>query len=74
MPGAHIILKKIEGEIQKEDIMTGARLAAINSFAKNSSKVAVDYTDASNVKRIPNGGLGQVSYTNQRTIVVDLNK
>ena len=74
VPGAHIILKKIEGEIQKEDIITGAKLAAINSFAKNSSKVAVDYTDASNVKRIPNGGLGQVSYTNQRTIVVDLNK
>lgn len=74
VPGAHIILKKIEGDIEKEDILTGAKLAAMNSFAKNSSKVPVDYTDVSNVKRIPNGGLGQVSYTNQRTIVVDLSK
>lgn len=73
VPGAHVVLKKFEDEVNQEDIATGARLAALNSFAKNSSKVAVDYTDVSNVKRIPNGGVGQVSYTNQRTIVVDLN-
>ena len=72
VPGAHVILKKIEGEISEDDILTGARLAAINSFAKNSSKVPVDYTDVSNVKRIPNGGAGQVSYTNQHTLVVDI--
>ena len=72
VPGAHILLKKIEGDITKENILTGARLAALNSYAKNSSKVAVDYTDVSNVKRIPNGGLGQVSYTNQHTILVNL--
>lgn len=72
VPGAHVILKKIEGSITKEDIFAGARLAAINSFARNSSKVPVDYTDVSNVKRIPNGGAGQVSYTNQHTIMVVL--
>ena len=59
-------------KISEDDILTGARLAAINSFAKNSSKVPVDYTDVSNVKRIPNGGAGQVSYINQHTIVVDI--
>ena len=73
VPGAHVILKKIEGEVTEEDIIKGAKLAALNSFAKNSSKVPVDYTDVSNVKRIPNGGAGQVSYTNQHTIVVDIN-
>ena len=72
VPGAHVILKKIEGEITEEDIVLGARLAALNSFAKNSSKVPVDYTEVSNVKRIPNGGAGQVSYTNQHTIVVGI--
>lgn len=73
VPGAHVILKKNEGTITEEDIITGAKLAALNSFAKNSSKVAVDYTDVCFVKRIPNGGVGQVSYTNQHTIVVDIN-
>ena len=73
VPGAHVILKKNEGTITEEDIITGAKLAALNSFAKNSSKVPVDYTDVNNVKRIPNGGAGQVSYTNQHTIVVDIN-
>ena len=74
VPGAHVVLKKIEGEILEEDIVLAARLAALNSFAKNSSKVPVDYTEVTNVKRIPNGGAGQVSYTNQHTIVVDLVK
>ena len=66
-------MKKNEGTITEKDIVTGAKLAALNSFAKNSSKVPVDYTDVNNVKRIPNGGAGQVSYTNQHTIVVDIN-
>ena len=73
VPGAHVLLKKIEGEINENDIFYGARLAALNSFAKNSSKVSVDYTDVSNVKRIPNGGVGQVSYTGQHTLYIDLN-
>ena len=72
VPGAHVVLKKIEGEITEDDIALGARLAALNSFAKNSSKVPVDYTEVTNVKRIPNGGAGQVSYTNQHTIVVGI--
>ena len=36
VPGAHVILKMIEGEISEDYILTGARLAAINSFAKRS--------------------------------------
>lgn len=70
VPGAHVVLKKIEGEITEEDLLFGARLAAANSFAKSSSKVAVDYTEISNVKRIPKGGPGQVSYSRQRTLYV----
>lgn len=70
VPGAHVVLKKIEGEITEEDILLGAQLAAKNSFAKDSSKVPVDYTDVSNVKRIPGGGLGHVNYTSQHTVYV----
>lgn len=74
VPGAHVILKKLEGEITDEDILLGAQLAAKNSFAKNSSKVPVDYTDVANVKRIPDGGPGHVNYTGQHTIYVVLGR
>ena len=73
VPGAHVILKKVEGEITQEDLVFGAKLAAMNSFAKSSSKVSVDYTEVSNVRRVPNGGAGQVFYTNQHTLVVEPN-
>ena len=71
VPGAHVVLKKPDGEITEDDILVGAQLAAKNSFARNSSKVAVDYTDIANVRRIPNGGPGHVNYTHQHTIVVN---
>lgn len=71
VPGAHVVLKKQNGEISEKDLYIGALLAAKFSFAKNSSKVAVDTTDVCNVKRIPKGGPGQVSYTGQNTIFVN---
>mgnify|MGYP003290106298 CR=1 FL=1 len=74
VPGAHVILKKLEGEITEEDILLGAQLAAKNSFAKDSSKVPVDYTDVSNVKRIPGGGPGHVNYVRQHTVYVTLGR
>lgn len=74
VPGAHVIMKlKNQNEATEKDLHQGALLAAKQSFAKNSSKVSVDYTKIIYVKRIPKGGLGQVNYTNQKTIVVKLN-
>lgn len=67
VPGSHVILKK-QGEVSKEDLYLGALLAAYYSFARESSKVPVDYTQVANVKRIPGAGPGQVSYTGQKTI------
>ncbi len=71
VPGAHVILKKPEGEITETDLWRGAVLAAWFSFARNSGKVAVDATETVFVKRIPGGMPGRVSYTHQRTIMVD---
>lgn len=73
VPGAHVILKKAEGEITAADLYRGALLAARNSFAHASSKIAVDYTDVAFVKKIPGGSPGRVSYTNQKTIFVNPN-
>jgi predicted ribosome quality control (RQC) complex YloA/Tae2 family protein len=48
-----------------------ALLAAWFSFARQSGKAAVDYTLVSKVKKIPKGGPGLVSFTNQKTIFVN---
>ncbi len=71
VPGAHVILKKPEGEVTEEDLYRGAALAAWFSFAREGGKVPVDTTEVANVKRIPGGMPGRVSYTYQRTIMVD---
>ncbi len=71
VPGAHVILKKLRGEIEEIDIQRGALLAAWFSFARDSSKVAVDTTEVAWVKKIPGGGPGRVSYTHQNTIFVN---
>ena len=74
VPGAHVIMKLKSALVSDGDLYQGALLAAKQSFAKNSSKVSVDYTKIMYVKRIPNGGMGQVNYTNQKTLIVSLNK
>ena len=66
-----MILKKPEGEVTEQDLLRGAVLAAWFSFARESGKVSVDATEVANVKRIPGGMPGRVSYTRQHTIVVD---
>ncbi len=71
VPGAHVILKKAEGDVTETDLWRGAVLAAWFSFARNSSKVAVDATEVANVKRIPGGMPGRVSFTGQHTILVN---
>ncbi len=71
VPGAHVILKKPEGEISEENLYIGALMAAWFSFARESSKVAVDMTEVANVKRIPGGGPGRVSYSGQKTLFVN---
>ncbi len=71
VPGAHVIAKKAAGEMNETDLVRGASLAAWFSFARESSKVAVDYTDVAHVKRIPGGSPGRVSYTHQKTLLVN---
>jgi predicted ribosome quality control (RQC) complex YloA/Tae2 family protein len=71
VPGAHVILKKHQGEIEDIDVERGAILAAWFSFARESSKVAVDTTEVMRVKKIPGGGPGRVSYTHQKTLFVN---
>ena len=72
LPGAHTILVTDGKKPSDEAIKYAAYLCAINSKAKDSSNVEVDYTKVSNVKKIKGGKPGMVNYTDYKTIVVPL--
>lgn len=71
IPGSHVILQRPEGmEISETALREAAQLAAFHSQARQADKVAVDYTEARNVKK-PNGARpGMVIYFEQQTIYV----
>ncbi|MDE6968125.1 MAG: NFACT family protein, partial [Clostridia bacterium] len=68
--GSHTIIFT-DGETPEDDVITfAAEIASFYSNGKNSDKVPVDYTLRKYVKRNPNGKLGMVTYTNQKTSYV----
>ena len=73
VPGSHVIMKlKDKNTVPEDDsLIIGALLAARMSFSKNSQNVPVDYTKASNVRRIAGGKTGQVYYTHYKTLYVN---
>lgn len=75
IPGSHVILSMGGGKDgpspDPELIKKAASLAAYHSKARDSANVAVDYTLVSNVKKIPGGRPGMVTYKNHKTIFVD---
>ena len=62
-PGSHVIVKT-EGQQELPDrtYEEAARLAAYYSSAKSGSKVEIDYTRRSNLKKTPGGAPGFVIY------------
>ncbi len=71
MPGSHVILRLQNNTPDDSSILEAATLAAYHSKARDSAKVAVDYTQRKNVKRQPGAKLGMVIYDNYSTILVD---
>ncbi len=70
MPGSHTILFLEGKEPSYDSILYAAKICCLYSKAKNSSNVAVDYTDVSNVRKIPGGKSGMVNYKNYKTVYV----
>ncbi len=71
IPGSHIIVMSGGNEVSDQTVLQAALLAAQNSKASNSTKVAVDYTPVKFVKK-PNGAkLGMVIYTTNKTVLVN---
>ncbi len=68
--GSHVLLAK-EDNFTDDEIRTAAMLAAYYSYASLSSSVAVDYTKAKFIKKIPGQKGCFVSYSRQSTIYID---
>lgn len=68
-PGSHVLV--IDPTFTEEEIRSAALLAAYYSTYQTSSSVAVDYTLARYVKKIPGKRNCFVTFTNQKTIYID---
>lgn len=73
MPGSHILIKLPPGEETPPDniLLRGAQLAAYYSQGRNSKKVEILYTKRKYLKKTPGAKPGYVTYTEEKTIVVD---
>ena len=70
IPGSHVVITHAAHEIENEDILEAAMIAAFHSKAGNSESVPVDYTDIKHVHKISGAKPGFVTYTNQKTVFV----
>ncbi len=69
--GAHVLLTC--DTPNEEMIRACAMFAAYFSKAKDSSSIAVSYTQVKNLKRVPRSNPGFVSMTSYKTIYIDIN-
>ncbi len=70
-PGSHVVAKERLKNLTETTIRTAAQLAAYYSKMRDSSSVAVDYTEVRNIKKIPGQKPCFVTYRNQKTIYID---
>lgn len=68
--GSHVILKTEGKEVDTNTLFECAKLAVLNSKAKLSSNVPVDYCLAKFVKKPSSAKPGMVIYTNYKTLYV----
>lgn len=68
--GSHVVLSCSDTDPSETAITDAARLAAYHSEARNSGKVAVDYTMIRNVRKPSGAYPGSVVYVDYKTVVV----
>jgi hypothetical protein len=71
VPGAHVILRLEGRRPDDQAIQIAASYAAGHSGARTAAKVPVDVTARRNVRKIPGGPPGAVTYSGERTIEVE---
>ncbi|HHX86578.1 MAG TPA: fibronectin/fibrinogen-binding protein [Firmicutes bacterium] len=70
LTGSHVLIKDTSFPPPQELLEEAALLAAYYSKGRDSTSVEVDYTTVKFVRRSPGGKLGQVLYTNYKTVTV----
>lgn len=70
-PGAHVVLR---GAFHETSLRLCAMLAAYNSPQRQSSSIPVDYTKVRNLKKIKGLPGYNVTYTNQKTMYIDIDE
>jgi predicted ribosome quality control (RQC) complex YloA/Tae2 family protein len=70
-PGAHLILR---GAFHEQSLRLCAMLAAYHSPQRSSSSIPVDYTRVRFIKKIKGLPGYNVTYTNQKTIYIDIDE
>lgn len=70
LPGSHVIIMEEAGNVGNGTIVEAAKIAAYHSKAKDSSGVAVDYTQVKNVKKPSGAKPGMVIYGSNKTVYV----
>lgn len=70
IPGSHVIIKNF-GNLTEKTLIEAAKLAAFYSKSKDSTKVAVDYTEVKNVHKPSGSKPGMVIYYTNKTVYVD---
>lgn len=70
VPGSHVLIVCGAAAPDDETLHEAAVIAAYHSAARNSGRVAVDYTRARNVRRQPDGKTGMVFYQEYQTVSV----
>ncbi|MCL2560149.1 MAG: NFACT family protein [Turicibacter sp.] len=71
MPGSHVLVRSSEDKLEEPEIRAAANLAAYFSRGKDSSSVAIDYTQLKNLKKVPGSASGFVTYDVYKTIYID---
>lgn len=74
IPGSHVIIEAMGGEVPMSTIEEAAVIAAFNSKARASSGVPVDYCPVKFVKKPGGAKPGMVIFTNNRTLYVTPDK
>ncbi len=73
MPGSHVIVRT-EDEPSNEALLKAAKLAVYFSKGRNHPSAPVDYTRRKYVKKAAGTVAGFVTYTNFKTILIDLSR
>jgi predicted ribosome quality control (RQC) complex YloA/Tae2 family protein len=74
LPGSHVLLRVGPKEPKFNSIQEAAMIAAYYSRGRDSGRIAVDYTPVKNIHKPKGARPGFVTYSHQKTILVEPDK